>query len=112
MMALISVIDRKIQSTILFFCIGVTIHFSFFLFLAPLLMLWYGVNPKILKTAHLVCFLVFSIVLAIPNDVIVFKGNLMGMEKYAEYGKGAIQGGANTFYLLDRIVIAILSGSY
>lgn len=104
MMALLAVIDRKRWLAILLFMMGLTIHFSSFLFLAPLLMVWFGFRPNILKVMHLVCFLLFPIVLSMPNELIVFMGDLIGVEKYADYGKGAIIGGATTFIFLIELL--------
>ncbi len=100
LMALLSIIDRKKLLAIVFFLVGITIHFSSFLFAIPLLMIWFGIKPKTLKVLHLLCFIVFPIVLVFPKEMITFMGNAVGMEKYAEYGKGAIQGGSETFIFL------------
>lgn len=104
LMALLAIIDRKkIRAGILFF-LGLTIHASSFLFLAPLLMVWYGMSPKSLKTIHLLCFVLFPLVFAMPTQVISFMGETSGMEKYADYGKASIQGGANTFIFLVELL--------
>ena len=104
LMAFLSVIDRKKVKAIVFFLLGVSIHFSSFLFLIPLLMVWFDVNPGTLKLAHAICFIMFPIVLAFPNQIIVFMGEASGVEKYANYGMGEIQGGATTFILLIEIL--------
>lgn len=104
MLALLSVVDRKKWRAIIFFLLGVTIHFSSFLFLIPLLMVWFDVNPRILKWAHILCFVLFPIVLAFPNQIIVFMGEAAGVEKYANYGTGEIQGGATTFIILIELL--------
>lgn len=104
LMALISVIDRKKFRAIFFFLLGVTIHFSSFLFLAPLLMVWFDAKPKTLKLMHVICFIIFPIVLLMPNQVIAFMGSATGSEKYAQYGKSAIHGGANVFIVLMEIL--------
>ena len=100
LMALLSIIDRNRIRTVIFFLIGVTIHFSSLLFMVPLFMIWYGVNPRTLKILHATCIVLFPVVLMSPNEMIVFMGNSMGIEKYADYGKGAVQGGATTFVFL------------
>lgn len=100
LMALLSIIDRKRLRAVIFFVLGISIHFSSILFAVPLMMIWYGVNPRMLKFLHAICFALFPVVLMFPNEMIVFMGNTVGMEKYADYGKGAIQGGATTFIIL------------
>ena len=104
MMALLAVIDRKKIRAIIFFIMGLTIHASSFLFLAPLLMVWYEIKAKTLRTMHLICFIAFPVVLMMPNQIIVFLGEAAGSEKYAEYGKHVVQGGANVFlYLMELL---------
>ena len=100
MMALLAVIDRKKIRASIFFLLGLTIHASSFLFLAPLLMVWYGMSAKTLKQWHLICFIAFPFVLMMPNQIIAFMGEAADSEKYAEYGKHAVQGGANVFLFL------------
>lgn len=100
MMAFLAMADRKTWRSIIFLLLGISIHFSSFLFLLPLLMIRFKTNPKVLKLLHLVCFLLFPIVLLFPNQVIVFLGESIGMEKYAKYGNREIQGGATTFIIL------------
>lgn len=104
MMALLAVIDRKKIRAIIFFLLGLTIHASSFLFLAPLLMVWYEVNVKSLKTIHKFCFFLFPIVFTIPRTLIFFMGEVSGKEKFADYAKGAIQGGTNTFIFLIELL--------
>lgn len=104
MMALLAVIDGKKLRAVIFFLLGLTIHSSSFLFLAPLLMVWYSMSSKSLKTAHLLCFVFFPLAFAMPTRLISFMGETAGIEKYAAYGKGAIQGGANTFIFLVELL--------
>lgn len=105
LMALLATLDRRKVQTVIFVLIAATIHFSSLLFVIPLLLLWINVGAEKLKKAHLLCFALFPIVLAFPNQLIVFMGESVGMEKYADYGKGEIVGGALTFIIL----IALLS---
>lgn len=100
LMALLATIDRKKIQAIVFSLIAISIHFSAILFIAPLLMIWFGIKPRTLKSLHLFCLLLFPFVFAFPNQVIVFMGDSVGMEKYASYGKAAVVGGANTFIFL------------
>lgn len=104
LMALLAILDRRKALTVVLFVIGVSLHFSSILFAVPLLMIWFGISPKLLKVMHIVCFVLFPIVLLIPNQIIVFLGNAVGMEKYAAYGEGAIQGGATTFIILIELL--------
>ena len=100
LMAMLAVIDKKRIRAIIFFLIGLTIHFSSLLFALPLLAIWYDLKPRTLKTLHAVCFVVFPVVLMFPNQMIQFMGNTVGMEKYAVYGAKAVQGGSETFIFL------------
>jgi len=100
LMALIAMIDKKRLWTAVFLLMAISIHFSSILFLIPLLMVWYNFSSKTLKWMHLAAFLVFPIVFLFPNQLILFMGESVGMEKYANYGRGAIQGGATTFIFL------------
>lgn len=100
LMALLAVIDRKRIRAIIFFLIGMTIHFSSLLFALPLLAIWFDLKPNLLKVLHAICFIVFPVVLSFPNQMIQFMGNTVGMEKYAEYGANAVQGGSETFIFL------------
>lgn len=104
MMALLAMADRKTWRAIIFLLLGVSIHFSSFLFLVPLLMIRFETNPRLLKLLHLVCFLAFPVVLLFPTQIIVFMGESIGMEKYANYGNHEIQGGANTFITLIELL--------
>lgn len=100
MMALLAMVDKKRFWSLFLFLIGVTIHFSSFLFLLPLLMVCFNTSPRILKWAHVLGFMLFPLVLAFPNQVIVFLGETSGIEKYTNYGMSEIQGGAITFIFL------------
>lgn len=104
MIALIAVIDGKKLRAFIFFLLGLTIHSSSFLFLAPLLMVWYGMSAKSLKIIHALCFVLFPLVFAMPGELISFMGESSGIEKYANYGKGAIHGGSNTFIFLIELL--------
>lgn len=100
MMALLAIADKKRILTIVFLLVGVSIHFSSILFIFPVLMVWLQTSPRTLKSIHALFFLAFPIVLSMPREIITFMGNASGLEKYAEYGEGAIQGGATTFIVL------------
>ena len=104
MMALLAMANRKTWRAIIFLLLGLSIHFSSFLFLVPLLMIRFETNPRLLKLLHFVCFLMFPVVLLFPNELIVFMGEAVGMEKYANYGNHEIQGGATTFIILIELL--------
>ena len=104
MMAFLAMADRKTWRSIIFLLLGISIHFSSFLFLLPLLMIKFKTNHRVLKVLHLVCFLAFPIVLLFPNQIIVFMGESIGMERYANYGNKEIQGGANIFISLIELL--------
>lgn len=104
LMALIAMIDKKRLWTAVFLLMAISIHFSSILFLVPLLMVWYNFSSKTLKWMHLAAFLVFPIVFLFPNQLIVFMGESVGLEKYANYGRGAIQGGTTTFIFLIEML--------
>lgn len=104
LMALIAIIDKRRLLMVVFLLIGITLHFSSILFIIPLLMIWLHFSPRILKIIHIVCFLIFPIVYFNPNEIIAFMGTVLGMEKYANYGKGAIVGGADTFVFLIELL--------
>ena len=104
LMALLAVIDKKKIRAIIAFLIGVTIHFSSLLFALPLIAIWFDLKPSLLKIMHAICFIVFPVVLAFPNQMIQFMGNTVGMEKYAEYGANTVQGGSETFIFLIELL--------
>lgn len=100
LMALLATFDGRKGRAFIFALIAISIHFSALLFLIPLIMIWSDVRANTLKVAHLICLFVFPLVLAFPNQLIVFMGESVGMEKYADYGKHAIVGGTWTFIFL------------
>ena len=109
MMALISIIGKKRLLTAVFVIMAMSIHLSSLLFVIPLLMIWYEAKPKVLKLTHLLCFVLFPLVLIFPNEIIRYMGNFIGMEKYARYGMNEIQGGASTFiFLIETISLFCL----
>lgn len=99
-LAFLAMVDKKRLVSILLFLVGVTIHFSSILFLWPLLLLWFNTGPRTLKWAHVLGFILVPLILAFPNQIIVFMGEASGLEKYTNYGTGEIRGGATVFVLL------------
>jgi len=109
MMAFLCVIDRKRWLTIIFFLLGVSIHLSSLLFLIPLLMIWFNVKPQTLKLIHVICFILFPLILLSPNQFILLLSAASGSERYANYGLGEISGGASTFiFLIEALSLLCL----
>ena len=104
MMALLAMFDGRKWRSLLFWLLGITIHFSSLIFLAPLLLIMFNVRPIALKWAHGLCMLLIPITILFPNQIVLFMGNLSGMEKYAQYGLGSIHGGALTFISLIEVL--------
>lgn len=104
LMALLAIFDKKRLMAILFFVFGITIHFSSLIFALPLIVIWLDVKPDFLKFIHALCFLLFPMVLMFPNEIIQFMGDMVGVEKYANYGSKVIQGGAETFILMIELL--------
>jgi len=86
------------------FCIfiGMFIHMTCLLFLLPLILS--RLNPKYLKTIHLVSFAMVPVVLIFTNQIIVLMGSTIGVDKYSNYGTREVQGGATTFITLLILV--------
>ena len=104
MIALLLMIEGKKIFSLVAYIIGISLHFSSILFLMPLLLIWLNLKPFILKTLHLLCFILFPIIISFPNETIDYMGNVIGMEKYANYAHGTIQGGAATFLILIEVL--------
>ena len=104
LMALLAIVDKKRLRAAMFFLLGLTIHMSSFLFIIPLLMIWYGTSPRTLKTLHALTFLMVPFVLTFSNQIIMFMGQSAGIEKYSNYGTRAIQGGSWTFIILIEML--------
>lgn len=104
LMAIIAMIDKKKLFAILFFILGLTIHFSSFLFLLPLLMIWIRIKPQALKWIHFVCFIFFPLVLLVPNQVVSMMGTFLGIDRYAAYGVGEARSGVGTFLILMELL--------
>ena len=98
-----SINNKKIKA-IAFFLLGITIHFSSLLAAIPLLLIFLDVKSRLLKRIHFITLCAFPVVLLFPNQIIIFLGNAVGMEKYAQYGMEAIQGGANTFIIMIELL--------
>ena len=109
MMALIYVVKRKRLGAIVLALLGISIHFSSFIFVVPLVMIWHDLRPHTLKLLHILAFIVFPFVFLVPNELIMFMGDTISMEKYAEYGRGDVQGGGTVFiFLIEMLSIFCL----
>ena len=104
LMALLAMADRKTLRAIIFLLLGVSIHFSSFLFLLPLLMIKFETSPRVLKSLHLACFFAIPFVLLFSSQFIVFMGESIGMEKYANYGNRDAFGGGRIFLFLIEML--------
>lgn len=104
LISLLLLIDRKYILSIILFSLGITIHFSSFLFGFPLLLIWINLKPSTLKCVHYISFILFPIALVIPNQIIYFMGEFSGIEKYAKYGSGQIQAAGITFIALIELL--------
>lgn len=96
-MAFLAVVDRKKWKAMIFFLLGISVHLSSSIFIIPLLMIWYDVQPRSLKLIHAICLIVFPIILLSPDTIIVFLGAASGSERYANYSTGETGAGASTF---------------
>lgn len=89
--------------------LGITIHMSLLLVMIPCALAY--LKPKQLKTLHLCLLLFFPVVMMMPNEIISFMGNMLGSEKYAQYGANAFVGGAATFiFLLETLSLICFVG--
>lgn len=104
LVALLFLLRRYYLPTVICFAIGLTIHLSSLLFAMPLVMIILNFKAKALKTFHLISLLLVPLVLAFPNQIIGWMGDLAGLEKYAKYSEGEIQGGANFFIILIEFI--------
>lgn len=87
-----------------------TIHLSALLFFLPYILVRFA---KKLRIFHIISILLVPVVLADPNSIIRFMGNMAGKEQYARYGENVVAGGTNTFvFLLFLLSIYILISFY
>lgn len=92
----------KYKQAIIFVLIGALIHESCLLCLLPIALS--KLKPNILKTLHAISLMMIPVAVRYVNQLIVFMGETIGSEKYANYGKGFIQGDAITFIILLELV--------
>lgn len=96
--ATIAYIDKSYKSLLISLVIGSLIHLSTLSWLiVPVLQLF---ETKRLRLFHVVSLFLIPVVIVASGAIIVYMGNFVGMEKYAEYGMNESTGGAFTFTLL------------
>lgn len=101
--------EKKYKHAAIALFLGMTIHLSLLLVVIPFVLSF--LKPSWLKSLHILLFLVFPIVMMMPNTVIAFMGNFIGSEKYAEYGMKEVVGGTETFiFLLEALSFMCLLG--
>lgn len=99
----------KYKQAIIFVLIGALIHKSCLLCLLPIALS--KLNPNLLKTVHVVSFMMIPVALFYANQLIVFMGESIGSEKYANYGMRSAQGDAFMFIvLLELVSLFVLIG--
>lgn len=108
LMAFLFISDRKIIGALICLVLGITIHFSSFIFLLPVILIWINIKGNILKVSHFISFLLIPIILSFPNQILLFMGSTAGLEKYTAYGEEDIRGGAFTFIFLIELLSLFL----
>lgn len=78
-----------------------TIHLSALLFFLPYVLVRF---PKMYRKLHVWALLLVPIVLADPNTIIRFMGNMVGKEQYAGYGSNAVVGGTDNFVMMLELL--------
>lgn len=104
LMALLSMIDKRRLWSIIFFLIGIPLHLSSIIFIIPLLMIWFNIEPHKVKFIHIVCFFFLPIVFMFPNQLVMLMGSVLNMERYVGYGEGTMQGGVGTFIFMIEVL--------
>lgn len=97
--------QKRYKSAIVALILGVSIHMSSLLVLIPFALSF--LPNKTIKIAHWIALLLIPVVWLVANPIISFMGNAIGMEKYAAYGEGEMQGGATTYILLSEALSII-----
>lgn len=93
---------NKIKTAVLLLLIGMTIHLSLLITILPFVLLIFFC--KYLKKIHLLTLMSAPLVLAFPNQLVMFLGNAIDSEKYANYGAYDAAGGAITFILMLELM--------
>ena len=95
-------IERRYIFFVLFIILGTFIHLSTLLFLlVPLLGI---LNLNKLRTLHFLMFFTVPLVVLFSGLIIIFMGNMVESEKFAQYGEGEAVGGGLTFMFLLELI--------
>ena len=94
--------QKKYIKTVIFIILGYFIHASALLFFIPVVLSF--LNDNVLKYLSALTVVLSFFVLTDPNSVIVFMGNLLESDKYADYGLNGITGGAVTYITLSLMM--------
>lgn len=93
---------EKYKQAIILVLIGALMHKSCLLCLLPIALSKF--KPAILKILHVVSITMIPVALRFANQLIVFMGESIGSEKYANYGMKSAQGDAVIFIILLELV--------
>lgn len=86
---------KKYVKSLIFIGIGMLFHFSCLLAVIPLLIS--RLNAKSLKIIHLITLFLVPVVILSANNIILFMGDSIGMDRYSRYGTQESVGGVWTF---------------
>jgi len=95
---------KKYLYTLFCIILASIIHFSSILILLPILMSTFITHNKIIKIIHLVTLFLVPVVMFQANSIIIFMGNSIGSDKYAEYGKNGLMGGTGIFITIITLL--------
>lgn len=100
--AMMAFIDKKYKEMAVCLLIGTLIHMSTLLWLlVPVLSLF---SLKRLRIFHVAGLAMIPAVIVASGTIIVYMGNFVGMEKYADYGRNGSDGGAMIFTIMMELI--------
>lgn len=94
--------EKKYWLSAFWILLGMSFHRS--CLLCFIIMACSFINPKYLKYLHIVSLALIPLVLLNVNYFIIFMGNFAGVERYANYGMGEVQGGSFVFITLLELL--------